>query len=209
MTTRSLTNMKIPYPHGKENKSFSETLFTFVSEMQKQKISQYVSEENMQSFHHGREWSIHRDDETDTSKFEKASIELSISLPDIAKNDFNKFFEFINQFIEGFTTQMISQMYQTIGTACEKTGNIIKQSNQKSNAEDFLEMLNKIEFSVDENGSVLLPQIHLSPDKAKDFIAELNQQGPEFLVDVEKIKKEKSQKAIDKENDRLSKYRTD
>jgi hypothetical protein len=76
----------------------------------------------------------------------------------------------------------------------------------KYRAEALLEMLKTIEFSVNENGQVELPSLHMGPEGAQALIDELNKQDDEFHKEVERIKKEKTASAIEKEKARLSKY---
>ena len=199
--------MKTPYPFKKESKLFAEAILNLAYDAHRKKIAQYVSEENMQSFCHGRGWATVKEDKIEDSQFKEVGVELKIDYPSILNNEIQKFFDFINDFIEGFTSQMVRDMFQTIGDACQETGNIVKQSDKKSNPEAFLEMLNKVEFSINEEGQVVLPQIHLAPENADNFITELNQQGPEFLAEVERVKKEKADLAIMNEKARLSKFK--
>ena len=196
-----------PFPFRNESYLFGASLLKVAQDSHRQQISQYVSKGNMQSFRHGRGWLTVRENETEESTLGQVGVDLVIKYLSIIDNDIKSLFEFVSNFVEGFTSQVISQMFQAISDACDKSGNVVKQSDYSSKAEAFLEMLNTIEFSVNENGQVELPHLHVGPDEGKALIDELNEQGNEFHKEVERIMKEKSEAAIEKEKARLSKYK--
>lgn len=196
-----------PFPYRKESKRFGEALLKLAQLSHKQRISQYVSKENIQSLHHGRGWLTVREDGTEESKLGEAGVDLAIKYESIVNNDIQRLFEFINSFIEGFTSQVVTKMFETISDACDKTGNVVKQSDHATKADSFLAMLKAVEFSVDENGEVLLPQLHVHPNGAKALFDELNSQGEEFNNEVVRIQQEKAMAAREKEKARLSKYK--
>lgn len=148
-----------------------------------------------------------REEGTEESTLGQAGVELAIKYESIVDNDIQRLFEFINSFVEGFSSQVVAKMFETISDACDKTGNVVKQSDHASKADSFLAMLRTIEFAVDENGEVVLPQLHIHPDGAKALFDELNSQGEEFNNEVVRIKQEKAMAAIEKEKARLSKYK--
>lgn len=199
--------MPTPFPYRKESKLFGDALLKLARDSHRNQISQYVSNENVQSLHHGRGWLSVRDDGTEETTLGEAGVELKIDYKSIVSNDIQALFKFISDFVEGFTSQIIAKMFATISDACDKSGNVVKQSDHASKAEAFLATLKKIEFSVNEDGLVELPQLHVPPDGAKALFDELNSQGEEFINEVERIKKEKTADAIEKEKVRLSKYK--
>lgn len=199
--------MSTPFPYRKESQLFGEALLKLAQASHKQQISQYVSKENMHHLHHGKGWLTVREDETEESTLGEVGVDLEIDYISILNNDIQRLFEFVSNFVEGFTSQAVKNMFETISDTCEKSGNVVKQSDHISKAETFLAMLKTIEFTVNENGQVVLPQVYIGPDGAKALMDELNAQGEEFNNEVERIKKEKSAAAIEKEKTRLSKYK--
>jgi hypothetical protein len=195
-----------PFPFKNESQIFGESLLKLAQDTHRQQISQYVSKDNMQSFHHGRGWLTVCEKETNESPLSQAGVELAIEYSNIIENNIQSLFDFVNKFVDGFTSQVVRRMFETINEACNKSGNVVKQSDHSSKAEAFLQMLKTIEFSVNENGQVELPSLHVGPDQAQVLIDELNKQDEEFHKEVERIKKEKAVAAIEKEKARLSKY---
>lgn len=200
--------MLTPFSFRKESELFSESLLKLVQDSYRQNISQFISKENMQSYHHGRGWLTSRNNEIEESTIECINVNLTISQSSIVNNDIQSLFEFLDNLINGFTSQVISQMYKKVLEACDKSGNIINQSDYTSNAKAIIEMLKTIEFKVNENNQVELPQFHFgSGVDIKKLISELKQDS-EFITEFERIKKDKSESAIDKEKVRLSKYKS-
>ena len=197
----------MPFSYKSESKEFGKSLLEVAVRAHREKISQYVSKDNMHSFQHGRSWLTVREDGTEESSFKEAGVELSIGYEDLIRNDINQFFQFLNTFIEGFTSQTMQGMFRTISESCDKVGNTVNQKEHASQAEAFLEMLKKVEFSVNKNGQVELPQIHVGPGAAEPLMQSLEAQDEEFHAEVERIKQEKSEAALKKEKVRLNRYK--
>lgn len=196
--------MSIPFPNKKEAEIFTKSLNDFIFKANKQKMSAFVSTENMYTLHHGSSFSSTENNE---SELKKHAVNVEFEYSNIRLYKIEQFYGFITDFIEQISSQMEKTLYKTISDTCEKTGNTIDAKEKKlSNPEAFLEMLKQIEFSVDKNGNVLIPSIHLHPSQAKKFMDEIKAQGEEYSNKVEEIKKEKSEQAIKKENERLLKF---
>ena len=197
----------MPFSYKTESKEFGKALLDMAVRAHREQIFQYVSKDNMHSFQHGRSWLTVREDGTEESSFKEAGVELSLGYEGLSKNDINQFFQFFNTFVEGFTSQTMQGMFQTISESCDKIGNTVNQKEYASQAEAFLEMLKKIEFSVNENGQVELPQIHVGTGAAEPLMQSLEAQDEEFHAELERIKQEKSEKALTKEKERLNRYK--
>lgn len=199
--------MNPPFPFADESRVFGDALLKLTHRAQKEKISQYVSKENMHRFHHGDGWLLVRESETDESILEESGFELSVNYDDIARNNAQCLFDFMNKFIEDFAAQAISGMFKTVNETCEKSGNVVNQSDFQSRADAFLEMLRTVDFYVNEQGQVELPQLHLPAGHGSSLFDELSAQGEEFHKEVERIKAEKSKKALTLEKERRSKFK--
>jgi hypothetical protein len=204
----NLSEEHLPFAYRSESRRFGEALLKIAVDAQKEQLSAYISRENIQSFHHGRGWLTIREEGAEESTLDKHGIELEINYESIVSNDVQRLFDFVGSFVNGFTQQMVEKMFSIVSDACDKSGNVVKGSDHASNAEAFLAILKKVEFSVNENGQVEMPQLHMPPGEAKKWLDELNAQGPEFVEEVEKIKREKALAAIEKEKARLSKYKS-
>ena len=197
----------MPFSYKSESKDFGKSVLEMAVRAHREKISRYASKDNMHSFRHGGSWLTVRENETEESSFKEVGVELSVGYEDITKNDINQLFQLLDTFIEELSSKTIQGMFQTISESCDKVGNTVNQKEHSSQAEAFLEMLKKVEFSVNENGQVELPQIHVGTGAAEPLIQSLEAQDEEFHAEVERIKQEKSEAALKKEKLRLNRYK--
>jgi hypothetical protein len=197
----------LPFSYKSESSAFGKVLLELVVKIHRSRLTQYVSQENMHSFQHGKSWLIVRDEGTEESSFKEAGVDISVEYQDILSNDINNFFKFLNDFVEGFTTQTVQQLYQMIDRTCEDFGNTVDRKSHTSHADAFLEALRRVEFGVNVSGQVEMPQLHVGKGFAEILKQSLEAQSDEFHAEVEKIKMEKSQAAIDREKARRNKFK--
>lgn len=166
-----------------------------------------IPTENTQRFNHGRRWVTKPGTGGDESgEMEKHGFEFETRFEDIVAHKLAIIPEFRHNLSDTMERQFRQTMYQTIERSTNASGNVVDMNDQNSVAEAFLEVLRKIEFAVDANGNVSLPEIHLHPDTAKKLLASAEAQPPEFHAEVERVKAEKTQKALERERDRLAKF---
>lgn len=196
--------MSIPFSNKKESEIFAKSLNEFIVKANSKKMSAYMSSENMYTLHHGSSFSSTDNNE---SKLTKHAVNIEFEYSNIRLYKIEQFYVFINDFIEQMSSQMTKTLFKIISDSCDKVGNTIDVKQKKlTNPEAFLEMIQKVEFSVDKNGEVLLPTIYLHPSQSQKFMEEIKTQDGEYSNKIEEIKKEKSEQAIIKENERLLKF---
>ncbi len=186
------------------SKIFQNSMNNFIHLLNKNEMNQMMGNKNQSVIFHGR--SINSlNNETDLKQL---SVKLEYKYDDVKDYNIKSFNEFINIFASEMTSQMKKTIYEVISKTCEETGNIIDgNETELSNPQMFLEMLKKIELSVNEDGKVELPAIHMHPDMAQKFIEDLESQGEQFNQQVEQIKEEKIKQAFEKEKVRLLKFK--
>jgi len=97
-------------------------------------------------------------------------------------------------------------LYQTVPEAVEEVGNVV-DAKGKTTTGAFLEMLRKIEFGVDRKGEVTRPEIHTHPDNAPKFLKALEDAGPEFGAEVERLMAEREAEALERERVRKTRFK--
>ena len=98
--------------------------------------------------------------------------------------------------------QFAFNIYGLVNTAAEKTGNVVDARAAGSIAKSMLEILRKIELGVDRDGNVSMPQIHVGPEMFQRITKELENVPPELKAEIERVKAEKVQAALQGEADR-------
>lgn len=208
MKTSRDSSRKIPYPAIKAGQMFTAQMNSVLRDRIGVLIADMIAPENRQSFHHGEGWATQRESFPDhAGKFQVQQVDQAIKFESVMSNDLSVLPNFIEAFAQQFASHIKKLAYQRAGEAAESVGNSVSAQESGSNAAAFLEMLRKLEFGVDRHGNVSLPAIHIHPDNAEKFFAELQSQGQEFEQEVERIKQEKIVAALVRERERLSKYR--
>ncbi|HCL3148589.1 TPA: hypothetical protein N2A34_006427, partial [Pseudomonas aeruginosa] len=97
--------------------------------------------------------------------------------------------------------------YQMISDTCEESGNVIDGSTG-SLGEQMLKAIEQVEYSVNRDGQVSLPEFRIHPSVAKRLHSDSSLQEPALLARVEEIKKLKTAQALVEEAERKSKFRS-
>ena len=189
------------------DEAFESSMMELMARVQRQTRKMFVSEHNVLRMKHGGSW-VHtaRDQEPDTT-VHTISAELLVPFKDIANNDLsliNRTLDSVNKEME---KQFAQNMYGIVGAAAERVGNVVSAQATKSFHETFLEALNKVEFSVDRNGKISMPQLHVNPETAERIARETQNTPPEILAKIEKVQAEKTQAALAREAERKSKFK--
>jgi hypothetical protein len=197
---------RIPFPADKGATEFTLALMGAVRERTDMLIGNVLSQENIQTFYHGEGW-IDQGDDTPHGTFQLSQVEHLINAEDIANFSLSVLLNFIEAMAQGLFTNMMQVLYARVNEAVESTGNVVSVAEAGSTAAAFLQMLRKLEFGVDKEGKVSLPQFHLDLEKATKLEAELKNQGRAFHLEAEVIKSEKIANALRREQQRLAKFK--
>jgi hypothetical protein len=191
-----------------EQRIFREMETELMGELREAKINTTLSPENIMRYHHGAGWHTHgvNEDIDDAGKFESQSLTTEIKFEDILNQrmDVSAYFNKIADHVHGMQMRLL---YKVVGESTDKSGNIVSTKVEGSIANSFLAMLRKIEFGVDRNGNVSMPQIHAGKEMSEKMLQELQAQGAEFQAEVEKVKAEKTAQALEREAERLARFK--
>jgi len=179
-----------------------------VSTIQEQRQS-ILPGENVFGYSHGTRWrtrTTENDIENEDGEMQIHSSEISIPFQEIVDNDLGVLSRYRNSVASGLMQEFMRSMYQTISDSTDRTGNIVDAKGGGFKAEQFIEMLEMIEFGVGRDGKVSLPEIHAGPGLAEKMFQELSAQGPEFEERVQEIIQRKAEAALAKEKGRKSRF---
>jgi hypothetical protein len=187
--------------------AFETSVASLLVKMQTSSRQLFVSQQNVLRMNHGGTW-VHAasDPEPDTS-MHTISAEYSIPFKDIADNDLSLIARSILPLNEEMEKQFALNMYGMIGAAAEKVGNVVDAKSTGSIAASMLEILRKIELGVDRDGTVSMPQLHVGPEMAERIKKELKDVPPEIEAEIERVKAQKIQEALDREAERKAKFK--
>jgi hypothetical protein len=167
-----------------------------------------LNPDNEHTYHHGMGWTYHTSDLAHRQgAFEKLSLEVGIKFQDVVEHRLDRIPEYIREMCTGMHGEFMKMLYRTVSAAVEETGNVVSTKEAGSPAKAFIQMLRKIEFGVDRHGRVSIPEMHLGKEAHEAMMKDLEAQGAEFRELVESIKREKTQQALEREEERKSKFK--
>jgi hypothetical protein len=199
---------RIPYPNFADSHEFMERLAGWMRLRIDESMGGMIPKENTERFYHGRTFVFQQDDlSTHHGEFNKQSVENTLELESIILGDLQALPRFLGTLVTTFVRQMKLLLFQRVGEAAESVGNTVDARQHPSMADAYLEMFRKVEFGVDKDGKVSLPELVLHPSTAERLQEELSKQGPEFRQAIQTLTNQKIADALGRERDRLSKFK--
>lgn len=199
--------MSFPFQFNCETKIFGDNILTFVKELVQCKLSPYVSSANTIILYHGGGWTNPAINDSEESKIEEMSFELFMRPSWIIEHNVDEMINFLLDFADKQASQMIEKVFRTIKESCQNNGNVLERPNDLPVAETIIQMLEAVEFSVDRNGNVTMPQICSGSQMHEKILEAIPHLSPEYHQKCESIKARKIQEAIQKEQCRLKKFK--
>jgi len=199
----------IPFRLSLKSSEFDRACNEDLATKLKEQTRLVISGENALGFSHGTKWrtrTAENNGVADDGKMQLHSSEVAIPFQEVVDNDLSSLARYQNTIISGMMQGFMNSLYQTISATTEKTGNVVDAKGGGFKAEQFVEMLEKIEFGVDKEGSVSMPEMHVGPGMAERMLQELYSQGSKFEEHVQGIIKRKSEAALAREEKRKSKF---
>ena len=199
----------MPFRLSSKTSEFDGALNEELSSKLQEQTRAMISRENALGYSHGTKWrtrTSENDGGDNEGEMQLHSSEVAIPFQEIVDNDLSSLGRYQNTIISGMMQQFMCSLYQTLNAATAKTGNVVDAKGSEFKAEQFIELLEKIEFGVDREGNVSMPEIHAGPGLAEKMLQELYSQGADFEERVQEIIKRKSEAALAKEEERKSKF---
>jgi hypothetical protein len=199
--------LRKPFTYTKESAAFLKSFAKEVSAKLDAFRSQFISAANIHAFNHGMRWQSHNS----STPEEISTLQLIKNEVTVEKSDLVEYnFDAINQTAINLANEMsaafVKTMYSTISESCDKSGQLVDGAG-RSFAESMLEMLEKLEFTVDRDGNPSIPSIHLNPDTYEKLKADPQLNDPKYKAKFDEIRVQKTTEALSREQARLAKYR--
>jgi hypothetical protein len=187
--------------------AFDRSLMKLMGAMQDQTRAKFVNEHNVLRMNHGGGWRHTARAEEPETTMHHISSEMTIPFKDIVENDLNLIGRTILPVSDDIQRQFSQNIYGVVGAAAEKVGNVVDSREVGSFAQSMLEMLRKIEFGVDRDGNVSMPEIHIHPDNYERIVAEMQSVPPDVQAEIERVKASKIEAALGQESERKAKFK--
>ena len=199
---------KQPFLLRAKSKEIHESLIHVVKNLIDSEMSNYVCMDSAQRYYHGEGWiNTHGYKNGEETELKEISGYAELSYEDVVWYNVQAFNEFVQTLANSMSGEAIKDIFQTVSEACEESGNIVLDDKKKDFKDKFLELIQKVDLFVDDNGDVNMPQLHVSSSMHDDIMKEISEPDEKFNEKVEGIKKEKIAEAKKREKERLSKYK--
>ncbi len=198
--------MRTYFPYDAEAAMFNDAVTRALVGLQKQIVAEYLPPQNTQRFRHGRAWRTPANSEALDGQFQTHSAILETRFDDIIKNDLAVIERNFNQVRETMHKQFAEMFYSTVTAACNQSGNIVDAQAAGSLEEAFMAALEKIEFGIDKDGTVHIPEVHVSPGLGDRMLAALESTSQEYQDRIEALKARKTAEALARETERKAKF---
>lgn len=190
-----------------EERAFERTVVKLMGRLVERERGALVSARNVLRMNHGRNW-VHsaREPEPDTT-MHSLSTELLLPFKELADNDLDLITRSIVPVSEDMSRQFAQTMYSMVGAVAERVGNVVDAKAAGSVSASLIEMMSKIELGVDRDGNVSMPQIHAGPEAHAKLVEGLKNMSLEDAAELERLRMEKSQQALNREEERRGRFR--
>lgn len=188
---------------------FDEALTRLIQILTREKRAKFMPPENVMNYSHGTKWVATSSDSSDKEEEMKVhTTETMISMQDVREHNLAALPSFTTDIVKQMHQSMQKMIYQTISDSCDKTGNSIIAKDYETTADAFLATLKKIEFGVDREGKVSLPEFHVGTGFFEAVKKEVESKGEDFKKEVDKVIQEKSEAALEREKQRIARFKT-
>lgn len=165
---------------------------------------QPIPEHNEFRYAHGRGWG--HPGTPGEGEMQTLSAKMEVGFADLMQGRLEVLPETVQHVAGQMKEHFLRMMYEKVAEGAEQVGNVVSAQDAGSFAAGFMEALRKIEFGVDRNGNVSMPEFHVGPGMADKLIAELEAQPPEFRAAIERLKQEKTDEALRRERERKARF---
>ncbi|MFE1812801.1 hypothetical protein [Metapseudomonas otitidis] len=196
---------KCPFPFSAESREVMQSFNKKVTRRLREAQESFVDARNMQRFNHGRSWQSHQSHDPDrVSELSVHQHQFSLKIEDVVLGKVTVVPDLLNDLVKTMYDSFVSGLYKAVSDACDQSGNVVNANAGMAKA--FIDMLEKVEFSVGRDGTVSLPEIHVGPGLIESIQSSAEMNSPEFKAASEEIIKRKSAEALDRESRRQARF---
>lgn len=197
-----------PFPFDAQAELVMKAFMSATGERLDQARRQVGGSDEVQRFSHGGSWQSHHSYAPDrVDQMRTIEHETKLRFEDIMEGRLDVIERTVDEISNSMADSFAKAFYQMISDTCEESGNIIDGSTG-SLGEQMLKAIEQVEYSVDRDGQVSLPEFRMHPSVAKRLHSDPSLQEPALLARVEEIKKLKTAQALAEEAERKSKFRS-
>jgi hypothetical protein len=164
--------------------------------------------DDVQRFSHGGSWQSHHSYDPDrVDQMQTIEHETRLRFEEIMEGRLDVIERTVDEISTSMADSYAKAFYRMLSDTCEEHGNVIDGS-AGTLGEQMLKAIETVEYSVDRDGQVSLPEFRMHPSLAKRLHSDPSLHEPQLLARVEEVKKIKITQALAAEAARKAKFRT-
>ncbi|KHK66442.1 MULTISPECIES: hypothetical protein [Pseudomonas] len=164
--------------------------------------------DDVQRFSHGGSWQSHHSYDPDrVDQMQTIEHETRLRFEEIMEGRLDVIERTVDEISNSMADSYAKAFYRMLSDTCEEHGNVIDGS-AGTLGEQMLKAIETVEYSVDRDGQVSLPEFRMHPSLAKRLHSDPSLHEPQLLARVEEVKKIKITQALAAEAARKAKFRT-
>jgi len=187
-----------------EGQAFVESVTRLMGQLIRQRTGDRIPVENHQVYTHGRTWRHPANEQASVGQMQTHGAEFVTPFEDVVRGDFNVVPRLIASMVQQFDDAAARMLYEGMAEMCEASGQVV-DGRDRPFPKAFMEAFRKIEFGVDRDGNVSMPEIHVGSMK---MVEQLQAMGEEYQAEFERLKQEKVERAQAAERERLARFKT-
>jgi hypothetical protein len=125
----------------------------------------------------------------------ETTTEVTADLDAVRDGDYEKLHTELDQAADSMAEQLVGFFVQSMNKVTEGTGNVVDAGGKPLSFNVIYEMLEKVEFSVDESDELVMPSLLMHPDQYEK-VKDLPPPTPEQQRMLDELKERKREEAL-------------
>ncbi|MDC7675551.1 hypothetical protein [Asticcacaulis machinosus] len=198
---------RLYYAFGREQHAFAKTFAKCMNNLHQEIASEVIGQDNLQNYQHGGSSFHPASPNLPRSELKESSAIMETKFEDIIGQNLALLPQALQHLHDAMTRNFYEMLFSGVTASCDRVGNTVSALDYANNAEAMLDALRKVEFSVDRNGKVTLPEILVGPGSAEPMRRDLDNQPQSFRDEWDAVIKEKSGSALAREVERRQRFK--
>lgn len=202
-----MSDLKTPFASQELQDAVIAAFSKQVSASVQQKNAPYFNSENILEFTHGRRWENPANSVGEkSSEVTQHSFQMDIHIKEVVAGNPFVVFERVELAATAMHDSMEKSLFAKLYESTAKSGNTVRADMNNNFPEAFMKLMEKMEFSIDEAGELQMPTLFVAPGQMDQLQKQMATAGSDYEQKVETMKAQKKQEAVQREQDRLSKF---
>lgn len=195
---------RMPFPMSSGGREVNEAINERIWREVEVERDRYMSRSNVWRIKHGKRWrTMHADEPEEPSETKLHSFVSEISKTKIVNHELVVLHDFMDDLANKMSAVFVQTMFEVMGDATGRTGNIVSGMPLKQSLEAAL---SGITFGVDKYGKPSKPHMIVHPEMARKIEELARQPDAEHSARIALITEHKESEAVATEARRVARY---